>query len=310
MEKSYIIGIDTGNRYIKTANVVMLAGIAEYSAPPEFGVNTIRYGGKYYATSHDRTTYMQDKTENDDYFVLSLFAIVYELQKRGETFGDDKITVDLGIGLPPSHVARLKKRFIEYFSRGNVMFSFNRRPIKLFIRSVNVFAQGYAGITDNFAEIKGLPKAYIIDIGGYTTDIIELRKGTVNLNCCESLEYGMIQLYNTISRSIYRKYGNTPDENQIDEFLAGQDNLSTGMSDIIKIETKKYTENLIRKLGELGIDLSLSRGIFIGGGSQRLMQYIINTGKVQNPICISDIRANAKGYEKFIKSIMQRQNGE
>lgn len=41
----------------------------------------IYYNGQYYRTVRKRISYMEDKTEDDRYFILTLFAIAKELEK-------------------------------------------------------------------------------------------------------------------------------------------------------------------------------------------------------------------------------------
>ena len=40
----------------------------------------LEYGGKYWTLSGRRLSYMRDKTQDDRYFILTLFAIAKELE--------------------------------------------------------------------------------------------------------------------------------------------------------------------------------------------------------------------------------------
>lgn len=298
-----VIGVDTGNRCIKTKNTVFVAGIRSSIAPPVANRSVIQYGGKYWALTTERINYLRDKTETDDYFILTLFAIMQELEARGRHAKKDApVPVRLGIGLPPAHIAALKDRFIKYFSRGTVSFRYNNKPVAIRITEVSLFAQGYAAIYTLPKEIRKSPHAYIVDIGGYTTDVMSLEYGALDPKMCVSLDFGIIGLYSLVQTEIHSATGHMPSEDMIDELLAGNGNIrmSTEMRNIASEIAQDYTTKLFRKLSEMGVDLTLSQAICVGGGSARLRPFIEKYSLVSAPYIFDDIHANAVGYEAFM----------
>lgn len=109
-----IISVDTGNKQIKTAHRIFSAGLVESDSYPPFGSDVLSYRGKYYTISGDRIPYMRDKTQDPRYFVLTLFAIAYELQQAGADL-DDLHEIKLLIGLPPAHFGNMRRRYEQYF---------------------------------------------------------------------------------------------------------------------------------------------------------------------------------------------------
>ena len=153
---------------------------------------------------------------------------------------------------------------------------------------------------------------YIVDIGGYTTDVIQLNNGKIDTNVCQSINAGMIILYNKIKDEIENKYGIAPDENQIDNIMANGIELNPNypMVDIINQITTKYVEDLVSLLKEKGIILTFAKGIFIGGGSIRLKKWIDQNQEIYKPYYIDSIHANAKGYEACLNAIQnQKKSG-
>ena len=61
----------------------------------------LEYGGKYWTLSGRRLSYMRDKTQDDRYFILTLFAIAKELENRGQYTPVEQI--QLAVGLPVSY---------------------------------------------------------------------------------------------------------------------------------------------------------------------------------------------------------------
>jgi len=306
-----IIGVDTGNRCMKTRNAIFVAGIKQFNVPPAVMQDVITFNGKYYMLSSERVAYLQDKTQTEEYFVMTLFAIMKELKARGiMPQKGNPVPIHLGIGLPPSHVVRLRDRFIEYFNREQVNFRFNDQVVSLKILDVRLLAQGYAAITSLPAEVRKCPHSYIVDIGGYTTDVMSLERGALDPRFCESLDYGVIQLYNQIQRQIHMRTGRKFGEEMIDEMLKGEDEFAFDeqITGIAKQLQKNYTEEILRKLLEFDVDLTIHRGIFVGGGASRLRSCIEESAYVRNPYFVSDIHANAIGYENFVKAFESRKS--
>ena len=75
------ISLDHGNRYMKTAEEVFTSGLVESDLKPVLG-EYLEYNGKYYSLTGERIPYMRDKTLDDRFFILTLFGIVKELERR------------------------------------------------------------------------------------------------------------------------------------------------------------------------------------------------------------------------------------
>lgn len=61
----------------------------------------LEYGGSYWTLSGQRLPYMRDKTRDDNYFILTLFAIAKEFERSNCQAAFEQ--VDLAVGLPPEH---------------------------------------------------------------------------------------------------------------------------------------------------------------------------------------------------------------
>lgn len=96
-----LIAIDHGNKQIKTNHRTFTSGFCESVTPPPFGKDVLFYKGKYYTLSDKRIPYMRDKTADERYFILTLFAIAFELKERRHT--DETCDIELAVGLPPAH---------------------------------------------------------------------------------------------------------------------------------------------------------------------------------------------------------------
>ena len=96
-----LIAIDHGNYDIKTPHHSFMAGLAEHSVRPPMADEVLEYGGSYWTLSGKRLSYRRDKTRDESYFILSLFAIAREMGLAGKTGAVER--VHLAVGLPPEH---------------------------------------------------------------------------------------------------------------------------------------------------------------------------------------------------------------
>ena len=105
MQRTKTISIDHGNRLMKTPNHYFSSSFVESKHLPTFGSTTLKYEGKEYALVNKLLPQMDNKTEDDRYFILTLFAIGQELIKDEDKFRifhapHEVINLKLLIGLP------------------------------------------------------------------------------------------------------------------------------------------------------------------------------------------------------------------
>ena len=110
-----LIAIDHGNYAIKTPHHSFVSGLSEHTVKPPMADEILEYDGRYWTTSGKRLSYMRDKTQDERYFILTLFAIAKELEDTGRYSPVEQI--QLAVGLPPEHYGVLKDKFARYFKR-------------------------------------------------------------------------------------------------------------------------------------------------------------------------------------------------
>lgn len=262
-----LISIDHGNSAIKTMNHTFISGLSEHTIKPPIADEVLEYGGRYWTLSSKRITYMMDKTEDERYFILTLFAIAKEFESSGRYIPVE--SVDLAVGLPPEHYGVLKDRFLNYFKRENeIRFVYNDKPYCIVINHVMVFPQAYAAVVPQSNLIVNTMRMFIVDIGGYTTDVLLLRNGKPDMQFCRSLESGVITMNNEIARKVNILHNMNIDDEHINAVLCGKETiLPQEVKDAIISETKVHAKNILDQLRELQVDLRSNPAIFVGGGS-------------------------------------------
>jgi plasmid segregation protein ParM len=301
-----LIAIDHGNSAVKTPSVSFTSGLAEYAVRPPLGADVIRLGGRYYALTGERMPFMRDKTRDDRFFVLTLFAIAKEA--RAAKQNAENLSVDLAVGLPPEHYGALRDRFAAYFTRQDIAFSYNDAPMRLNIRRVLVYPQAYAAVVDRAAELITAPRMFIIDIGGYTTDVLLLREGRPDMQYCRSLEMGVISMANDIIGRVGAHSGVKLEEDHVLSVLGGKETiLPADTGAYIREAAENYAARIVDKLRELSVDLRSDPAIFVGGGAALFRQSIEKSPMVRSATFIPDAKANASGYAALAAAQLSRE---
>lgn len=301
-----LIAVDHGNKQMKTAHKTFTSGLCESDTRPPFGENILYYNGKYYTLSDQRIPYMRDKTSDDRFFILTLFAIAFEIRQK--LLLEEPVKIQLCVGLPPAHYGTQYKKFEQYFlNRGVLHFQMDDIPYSVLITEAVCFPQAYAAAIPVYQKLQQLPKAVIVDIGGFTADYLQIKHGQADLSVCDSLENGVIVLYNRIKSKINADFDMLLDESDIDAILIGSAlDYDENICQIVREEAQFFIDNLIGKLRERMIDLRSGKTVFVGGGSILLKKQIETSKKVGSVLFVDEISANTKGYELLYRASAAR----
>lgn len=294
-----LIAIDHGNKQIKTIHKTFPSALMESDTRPPFWDDILEYKGKYYVSSGNRIPYMRNKVEDERFFVLTLFAIAHEIEAAKAYAPDEIMDIQLAVGLPPAHFGMQARQFERYFQERDVIsFVFRGKPYDIYINQVVCFPQAYAAAIPMLVKFMDVPKAVIVDIGGFTADYLMLRNGQGDLSACDSLENGVILLYNHIRSKCSGELDLLLEESDIDAILQDKPHdFDDTVVQIVQEQAQSFIGNLVGKLRERMIDLRTGKAIFVGGGSILLRLQIEASDKVGHAMFVDEIAANTKGYE-------------
>ena len=307
-----IVAVDHGNSFMKTQNFSFPAGLSIRETKPPVAMvrEFIEYEGKYYIpTGSSRLAYSRDKTKNDDYFILTLFAIMKELcrVKPLDQLANTNSSITLAVGLPPLHYDQLKEKWEQYFQRRGVKFKYNDIPIAVSIEKVYVFVQGFAGAVlygaDKLAEYSEI---CIVDIGGYTTDVLVLNMDEegirIDMEHFMSIEEGVIKLTDKAADEISAKFDLLIKESIFEKVFKGEKTfLSDEVIEFINHSVDAQALKILNIIRQKGIDLKTMPALFLGGGGAVFKRSLENSDMVAKPIFLEDQKANAIGYYKLAK---------
>lgn len=291
-----IIGIDHGWSQIKTISQVFTTAVEEAHSPTFFD-NILEYGGKFYSIGGRRIEVKNTKTENDDYYILTLAAIAKELKSRGKT----EAKIYLAVGLPLTRFGEEKQSFMDYLLRDrDVSFRFGETDYRIHIERISVYPQCYAAVTEMIPDFA--PKTVVVDIGSWTIDIMPVvNKRPVDPKC-NSLPHGLITCMRGINRICLRDLNFEIDEMDMENYMRYRkvgSHVPEKCVNLMENELKNYTKMVLHSLKEHEINVETTPLIFVGGGACVMK----NFSETELPAVgyKPDVRANAKGYETMAR---------
>ena len=273
MSEPIIIGVDHGYAAMKTAHFSFHTGLVAHEHEPYTLNNVLEYGGKYYVVGSGRQPLQKDKTQTEDYYLLTLAAVAKELAYRNAGTAAD---IHLAAGLPLTSFGRDKKAFRDYLCRGGkpVSFRYEGQDYVITISKVSLYPQGYAAALTQ-GSLLDEPSVIVADIGGWTVDLMRLDNRIPNAATCRSLELGMIRCLEDAKKIIYQ-------------------------------EAERYTKRLLSAIAESGLDVRAMPAVFLGGGATLLKHHASAADGLCRPIILDDVCLNAKGYERLTERMSKK----
>ena len=119
---------------------------------------------------------------------------------------------------------------------------------------------------------------------------------------CDSLENGVIMLYNKIISKVRAAQDILLTEEEIDAILLGQSVQELqAVIPVVERCAQEFVSDLLSALREHQSELRTATVVFVGGGSILIKRHIEESGKVAHSMSVEDIRANARGYEMLYR---------
>lgn len=296
---SIIIGIDHGYYAMKTSHVCFPTGLVGYDNEPYTMQNVLQYQGKYFVCGTGRQSLIKNKTINDNYYLLTMAAIARELKYRKASV---KERIVLAGGLPLAGFGREKRKFREYLFRNDqpIRFRYENISYEILIEDVRLFPQGYSALALHPDYLSNEPSVLLIDIGGWTVELMRLDNTVPNATTCRSLELGVIRCIDEIMEQVRRNTGLSVTDIQIERVLNGQPcSMNLAAKEIILQHGRSYAERILSAVTEAGFDMRAVPSVIMGGGASILKRHVRPQDGLCQQIYLEDVHANAAGYERL-----------
>lgn len=290
-----IIGIDHGYGNMKTRHCVFSSGIQRSITEPPVNSRVLKYKSRYYMVGGERMSVKERKSEDDDYYLLTMAALAEEMRVRGLK----EVDVQLGVGLPLMRMGAEKSDFLKYLKQNEELnFSYEGTRYKVHVSGVYAFPQGYAAVAKNLSRYKRT--TILLDIGSWTVDVLVLVEQTPDLARCKSLSMGTITVMEEINETLRQKLGHEIEESILKEFMITGKGLPGRYANIVKDALSSYVQRILSTLYSMKFNLELLDVVIMGGGAVLFENFLPELP--ENFTILSDIHINAIGYEEILKA--------
>ena len=302
-ETIMVIGIDHGYGNMKTATRCFPSGVARYDKEPIFQNNLLVYNGMYYQIGEEHKEFCAEKTQDEDYYVLTLAAIAKELDGKGM----NRAKVHIAAGLPLTWVATQKEDFQKYFLQNeSVDFIFRNKEYHVEFAGADIYPQGFAAAFYRLQDFKGINM--LADIGNGTMNIMYINNSRPLEKKCFTEKYGTHQCVLAVRESLLKELGTVVDDLVIEQVIrTGTADIGEKYLTVIRKAAGDYTKEIFHKLREREYNPELMRLYVVGGGGCMIQ----NFGEYDKSrvTIVRDICATAKGYEAMSVRKIQRNGG-
>lgn len=292
-----IVAIDHGFCTIKTPTEVFDNGVQKLETAPAFTEKTLYYEGSYYKVGEGRLSMKNEKTEDDDYFILTLAAIACEMDRYQLEYAN----VVIAAGLPFGRFGAEKEDFKNYLKRGLVLFDFNGKHYTCRIVDVKLFPQCYAAVASRLGNMA--PEQLIVDIGSKTIDVVHTKNHRPVERECFSIPEALIACTRQVENAVYNQLNRHIPEEQIQKvMMTGKCSYAEKYLNVMKKQLRIFAEQVEGKLKENGFDPDITPIIYCGGGAVVMKLYGRTHGSHIG--YMEDVRANAMGYEYITEKMI------
>lgn len=296
-----LIAIDHGWSSIKTPNLVFENGVQELKTMPATKDNLLEYRGRKFVIGQGRMGKQESKTENENYYLLTIAAIAKEMKAMGDI---RTARVNLAVGVPLTLYGKEKKEFKNYLrANERVIFFYEGTRYVVCFEKVRVFAQCHAAIAN---RMEGMERLTAVDCGSWTLDIMSVVNKVPVPDECHTYQQGLITAIDRIQKECFAKHGKEVPEYIINEVIEKGDTDGITRNKEAIMETiyaglKRYALEVEAKLRELKIDFDFTNVVYVGGGAGVMRRFGNCTG--ENVRYVTDVRANALGYQYLARNL-------
>ena len=196
-------------------------------------------------------------------------------------------------------------------SRAQVLYAIRAPKItqvkELYNRVCNI-AKGAALMTET-GLLQDEPSMLLMDLGGWTVDLMRIDNAIPAADTAHSLELGMIRCVDDIREQVRRETGLSLTDAQIENMLAGQPcTVSDTVRDIVNRQGRKYTEHLLSATMEAGFDLHAIPAVLLGGGASVVSRHLSPKDGLCKTIFLLDDKVNAVGFERALAAVSRRKS--
>ena len=313
ISSSLSIGVDAGYGNMKTARSIFPTGLIAMDTEPMFEGDIMKYNGFWYRIGEGHKAFVDDKTEDDEFYILTLAAVACELSIDHIS----NANVLLAVGLPTTWTTRQREKYREYMLKNqDVRFSFRKTEYHIHFVDCFVFPPGYSAVvrsvdldkkTNDFKLFSGT--VMMADIGNGTMNMMRLQDGKPDERFVWTETLGVNQCVLAMKKRMMDVYGLPIQDETIEQFLRTKKaSLEEQYITDLTAIAEKYVAGLFDSLRLHGYNPRIMKLFIVGGGGC----LVKNFGKYDSRTVIfeDDLHASAKGFEYMAQGVLWKKERE
>lgn len=291
------IALDHGWSSIKGEHIFMETSVVPVEYTPLTNNGLLEYRGRKYIVGQGRLGKQATKTENDNYFLLTLAGIAKELRVQGKEQAEH---VELYAGVPLTLFGAERKEFRDYlWHKEHISFDFEGVHYSFFIDKVKIYAQCYAAIANRMGDMGRLR---CVDLGSWTLDVLSVKDRIPMDKDAYTYELGLITTIERIKKdALPALHCEIPEDDIIDVIRGKQSNVNADFIPFIEMGLQQYVDEVEAKLREIKVDLAHENIVYVGGGACVMKRFGRTKGR--NIQYVTDVKANAIGYRYLAENL-------
>ena len=243
-------------------------------------------------------------TDYDNY-VLTMAAVVKELEARGYTDRRNAVRIHLAVGLPLKWVQAQRDTFRDYMMKERIVkVGYKDRTYEMEFTGCTVMPQCYSAVAENLKDFKGMN--LLVDIGNGTMNLMYLNDGRPMESKSWTEKLGVYQCEKAILNKVRDNTGTELMHEVIENFLrTGETDIAQPYAGLMVEAAKEYAVQIFQKLRDYEYNEQKMR-LYVMGGGARIVE-AFGEYDMDRVTFDHDIRANAKGYEYYCYMILKHQ---
>ena len=291
------VALDHGWSSIKGEHIFMETSVVPVDYTPLTNHGLLEYKGQKYIIGQGRLGKQATKTENENYFLLTIAGIAKELHYQRKVQTEH---VELYAGVPLTLFGAERKEFRDYlWHKERISFTFEGVHYSFFMDKVKIYAQCYAAIANRMGDMDRLR---CVDLGSWTMDVLSVRERIPMDKDAYTYELGLITTIERIKKDAQPKLKcEIPEDDIIDVIRGKQSNVNEEFIPFIEKGLQQYADEVEAKLREIKVDLLHENIVYVGGGACVMKRFGRTQGR--NIQYVTDVKANAIGYRYLAENL-------
>ena len=300
-----IIGTDLGYGNAKSSGSITRSSVDVYENKPIFTDNVLIYNGKYYSFGERHKPFIEDKSTDDDFYMLNMIAMAKELYLSRIY----NANVHIATGLPLTWVRGQRENFRKYLLRNRELtFRYENKEFYIRLVGCSIYPQGYPAIIDQAGKLTGVNM--LADIGNGTLNIMYIKDRQPVESLCWTEKLGVNQCVIRINKAVMDRFYRVLPDGIAEDFLRnGRASINKAYCDIFRKEAEKYVSDIFSVLAGHEYDPNTMRLFIVGGGGCIVEKF--GTYDKRNVTIINNINAAAQGFEYLAeKQLNSKEKGD